>query len=478
MSNHIKGLSRTQVTLFPEVLDDFLREDNPVRLFDVFVDELDLQQLGFERAVAKQTGRPGYHPATLLKLYIYGYLNRIQSSRRLETEANRNVELMWLLERLAPDFKTIADFRRNNSEGIKQVCRHFVSLCREMNMFSEATVAIDGSKFKAVNSKPNNFTPQKAKDHIERVEASIEKYLKQLEEADSKEVPEQHVALMKEKLAWLKKRLGELQEIKQVVEAHPDKQISLTDPDARLLKTRSMERQVCYNTQSAVDTKHHLIVCHDVTNTNDRGELARMTKLAQETLHRKDITVLADKGYYSRQDIKATLDLGAEALVPKTDTSGSDKKGIFNRSQFKYDPSRDIYICPAGEKMINRMRTIEAGLELDTYFNHVACKECQIRNQCTTSKRDPRRMKRWIHEAEAEAMLERLANAPETPTIRKQTVEHPFGTIKMWMGATHFLTRRFKNVSTEMSLHVLAYNMKRMMTIMGVQTLTKAIREA
>ena len=228
MSNHIKGQSRTQVTLFPEALDDFVMEDNPVRVIDIFVDELNLEQMGFNRVVAKHTGRPGYHPATILKLYIYGYLNRIQSSRRLETEANRNIELMWLLERLKPDFKTIADFRRDNPEGIKQACSHFVILCREMGMFSEGKVAIDGSKFKAVNSKPNNFTPQKAKDHIERVEASIEKYLKQLDEVDSEEVPEKKVQVMKDKLAWLKNRLVELQEIKKVVEAHPDKQISLT----------------------------------------------------------------------------------------------------------------------------------------------------------------------------------------------------------------------------------------------------------
>lgn len=477
MSNHIKGQSRTQATLFPEVLDDFIAEDNPVRVIDVFVDELNLEQMGFNRVIAKRTGRPGYHPATILKLYIYGYLNRIQSSRRLETETIRNIELMWLLERLKPDFKTIADFRRDNAEGIKQACSHFVAICREMGMFSEGKVAIDGSKFKAVNSKPNNFTPQKAKDHIERVEASIEKYLKQLDEVDTEEVPEKKVQVMKDKLAWLKKRLGELQEIQQVVEAHPDKQISLTDPDARLLKTRNMERQVCYNIQSAVDTKHHLIVYHDVTNTNDRGELARVTKLTQQALNRTDITVLADKGYYSRKDIKATLDLGANPLVPKTDTSGNAKKGLFTRSQFKYDSDRDLYVCPANQELPKSRRGWDDGLEQDFYYSILKCRECDVRDKCTTSKKEPRKMRRWVYETEVEAMLARLDDAPGTPVIRKQTVEHPFGTIKMWMGATHFLTRQFKNVNTEMNLHVLAYNMKRMISIMGVQGLIKAIRE-
>ncbi|HCG5126698.1 TPA: IS1182 family transposase [Vibrio parahaemolyticus] len=477
MPNHIKGQSRTQVTLFPEALDDFVTEDNPVRVIDVFVDELNLKQMGFNRVIAKRTGRPGYHPATILKLYIYGYLNRIQSSRRLETEANRNIELMWLLERLKPDFKTIADFRRDNAQGIKQACSHFVTICREMGMFSEGKVAIDGSKFKAVNSKPNNFTPQKAKDHIDRVEASIEKYLKQLDEVDIKEVPEKKVQVMKDKLAWLKKRLGELQEIKKIVEAHPDKQISLTDPDARLLKTRNMERQVCYNIQSAVDTKYHLIVYHDVTNRNDRGELARVTKLTQQALNRTDITVLADKGYYSRTDVKATLDLGANPLVPKTDTSGNSKKGLFTRSQFKYDSERDLYVCPANQELPKSRRGWDDGLEQDFYYSQITCRDCEVRDKCTTSKKEPRKMRRWVHEAEVEAMLERLDDSPDTPVIRKQTVEHPFGTIKMWMGATHFLTRQFKNVSTEMNLHVLAYNMKRMISIMGVQSLNKAIRE-
>lgn len=323
MSNHIKGQSRTQVTLFPEALDDFVTEDNPIRVIDVFVDELNLEQMGFNRVIAKRTGRPGYHPATILKLYIYGYLNRIQSSRRLQTEANRNIELMWLLERLTPDFKTIADFKRDNAQGIKQACSHFVTISREMGMFSEGKVAIDGSKFKAVNSKPNNFTPQKA-------------------------------------------------------------------------------------------------------------------------LNRTDITVLADKGYYSRKDVKATLDLGANPLVPKTDTSGNSKKGLFTRSQFKYDRGRDLYVCPANQELPKSRRGWDDGLEQDFYYSQITCRGCEVREKCTTSKKEPRKMRRWVHEAEVEAMLARLDDAPDTPVIRKQTDEHPFGTIKMWMGATHFLTRQFK----------------------------------
>jgi transposase len=457
MTQHIKGQGRHQVTLLPEALDDFVTEDNPVRVVDIFVDGLQLDTLGFERVNAKQTGRPGYHPATMLKLYIYGYLNRIQSSRRLEKEAHRNVELMWLLERLTPDFKTIADFRKNNSKGIKNACRAFIDLCRQMQMFTDVTVAIDGSKFKAVNSKQNNFTPQKAKDHIARVEQSISNYLEKLDKADSDAQPDANTELTATKLAWLKKRLGELQEIQQTVEQQQDKQLSLTDPDSRLMKTNNLNRQVCYNVQTAVDTKNHLIVAHEVTNTTDRGQLHSVTKLAQEALAKEDITVLADKGYYSRSDIKAVLDTGAVALVPKGDTSGADRKGLFNLSLFKYDQEKDVYICPTGNELQNRFISIEDGLELQMYFNCIACRDCSQRSKCTTSKMAARRIRRWVHEDKMEVMQARLDASPQTALVRKQTVEHPFGTIKMWMGATHFLMRRFKNWTSQLLLDSLLF---------------------
>ncbi|MDP5129608.1 MAG: IS1182 family transposase [Paraglaciecola sp.] len=473
----MKGQGRHQITLLPEALDDFVTEDNPVRVIDVFVDGLHLDSLGFERVTAKQTGRPGYHPATLLKLYIYGYLNRIQSSRRLEKETHRNVELMWLLERLTPDFKTIADFRKTNGKGIKNACKAFIDLCRQMQMFTDVIVAIDGSKFKAVNSKPNNFTPQKAKDHIQRVEQSINKYLSKLDESDKNSENDASSELNATKLAWLRKRLEELKDIQKIVEQQPDKQLSLTDPDSRLMKTNNMNRQVCYNVQTAVDTNNHLIVAHKVTNTTDRGQLSSVAKLVQEAVDQKEITVLADKGYYSRSDIKEILDSGAVALVPKGDTSGADRKGLYNLALFKYNQEKDIYICPAGNELQNRFTTVEDGLELQMYFNCIACRDCSQRAKCTTSKSAARRIRRWVHESEMENMQAKLDAAPQTATIRKQTVEHPFGTIKMWMGATHFLMRRFTNVSTEISLHILAYNLKRMISIWGVAGLQMKLRE-
>jgi len=472
MSHHIIGRSRSQATFFPEVLDDFVSTENPVRVIDVFVDELDLNELGFKGVVPKDTGRPNYHPAMLLKLYLYGYLNRIQSSRRLEREANRNIELMWLTERLAPDFKTIADFRKNNGKGIKQSCRTFIGLCRQLNMFSDAVVAIDGSKFKASNNKAKNYTPKKLETEMARVEKHINQYLNQLDMCDADE-KETKTSSINEKLAQLKIHMTELKELKDKVEAHPDKQISTTDPDSRLMKTTAMERKVCFNLQSAVDCKHHLIVAHDVTNTTDRNQLCRMGKQAQVALKNDELIVLADKGYFSSQDIVDAQDAGMTPLVPSIDTSGSDKKGIFNHSLFIYDTEKNIHICPANQELLFRTKLKDKGLTYKIYYCSVKiCRECPMKAKCTKSDK-PRKVRRWEHADRIEMMTELLESKPDSMVIRKQTVEHPFGTIKLWMGATHLLTRGFKGVSTEMNLHVLAYNLKRMISIFGVSGLIK-----
>lgn len=477
MSGFINGESRTQSTLFPEALDDYISEENPVRVVDVFVDSLDLSALGFKTEPAI-TGRPGYHPATLLKLYIYGYLNRIQSSRRLEREAGRNVELMWLLGRLSPDHKTIADFRKDNGKGIKNTCRTFIDLCRQLNMFTDAIVAIDSSKFKAVNKKENNYTPAKLKFHIERVEKHIDDYLKQLETSDEEENESDDDISIEDKISELKQKLEELKTLEAEVNESPDKQVSITDPDSRLMKTQGMTRVVSYNVQSAVDAKHHLIVAHEVTNTTDRGQLCNMALQAQQALKQKAITVIADKGYYGGPDIKATQDAGMTALVAKGDTSGSEKKGIFNRSLFAYDASKDVFICPAGEALLYRNTSLENGMNIRKYYASImTCRACELKPQCTRSPTQ-RRMSRWEHQDEIDQMDEAVKANPDHVLIRKQTVEHPFGTIKSWMGATHFLTRRFKNVSTEMNLHVLAYNLKRMMSILGEAELIEAMAKA
>jgi len=474
MSGFIEGSCRTQATLFPERLDDYLTEENDIRVIDAFIDSLILSDLGF-KTVPADTGRPAYHPSTMLKLFVYGYLNRIQSSRRLEREAGRNVELMWLLGRLAPDFKTIADFRKDNGKGIKNTCRAFIGLCRQMNMFTDVIVAIDGSKFKAVNSKENNYTPKKLQFHIARVEKHIEEYLKQLDAADQEEKQVADETSVKDKIAWLQKRLSELKVLEEQVNSHPEKQLSTVDPDSRLMKTQGMTRAVCYNVQSAVDSKHHLIVTHEVTNKPDKGQLCQVAKEVQIALGKKDVTVIADTGYYSGPDIKDTQDAGMVALVPKSDTSGSEKKGIFNRSLFKYDADKDVYICPANKELTYRFSGIEEGLTIKKYFLDImTCRACALKSQCTKSKQQ-RRISRWEYQDEIDHLDDLLTSMPNSMLIRKQTVEHPFGTIKCWMGATHFLTKQLKNVRTEMNLHVLAYNLKRMMSIHGPDKLIAAM---
>ncbi len=475
MSRFIEGESRTQATLFPEVLDEYIAEENAVRVVDAFIDSLNLAELGFKTMPA-DTGRPAYHPSTMLKLYLYGYLNRIQSSRRLEREAGRNVELMWLLRRLSPDFKTIADFRKDNAEGIKNTCRTFIKLCRQLNMFTDAVVAIDGSKFKAVNNKENNYTPKKLKFHVDKLEQHIGDYLKQLDAADSESNKKEGTIPVKEKINLMKKRLVELKSLEEQVKAHPDKQISTVDPDSRLMKTQGMTRMVCYNVQSAVDTKYHLIIAHEVTNTPDRNQLCQMGKQAQSVLKHKAITVIADKGYYSGQDIKNTQDAGMTALVPKGDTSGSEKKQIFNRSQFQYNKSKDAYICPANKALTYRFSSVEKELTIRKYFSDImTCRSCEMKPRCTTSS-NQRRLSRWEHQSQLDQMDELMEKMPDVMLVRKQTVEHPFGTIKSWMGATHFLTKGFKNVRTEMNLHVLAYNIRRMISILGTRKLIEAIQ--
>jgi len=476
MKRFIEGECRHQSTLFPESLDDYIHEDNPVKVIDVFVDELDLSVLGFNGVIPKDTGRPSYHPATMLKLYIYGYLNRIQSSRRLERETQRNVELMWLLERLTPDFKTISDFRKNNGKGIQNVCREFINLCRHLKLFTDAVVAIDGSKFKAVNNRDKNFTKAKMATRIKKTEENIFRYLEQLDKADLKE-PSNKLSKheLNEKITSLKAQMRELKLIEEQRQQASDKQVSLTDPDARSMTSGAKGKAlVGYNVQSAVDTKNHLIVSHKVTNKgSDRDQLYDAAREAQKAIAQKNLTVLADKGYYKGEEILAVTESGMKPLVPKALTSGSKVLGRFGKQDFQYLPEKDEYRCPAGQKLTHHFTSVERGMNLKVYWSTL-CQNCAIKNKCTSGKE--RRIKRWEHEQVLDSMESELEKQPDAMLLRKQTVEHPFGTIKNWMGATHFQMRTLKHVSTEMSLHVLAYNLKRVMSILGVKALIKAIQ--
>ena len=477
MKRFIEGEERTQITLMPECLEDYVAEDNPVRVVEVFVNELDLGALGFDGVDPAQTGRPAYHPAVLLKLYIYGYLNRVQSSRRLEREAQRNVELMWLIGRLAPDFKTIADFRRDNGKAMRKVCQQFVLLCRKLDLFSQSIIAIDGSKFKAVNNRDRNFTEGKLKARMAQIEESIERYLAVMDTADrtQSDVAEAKSVRLKDKIAKLKQQMQDLKAMEQRLREAPDGQVSLTDPDARSMATSGRGTGIVgYNVQTAVDAKHHLIVAHEVTNVgNDRGQLATMAKQARAATGIEDLTVVADRGYFNGEELLACERAGITTYVPKPLTSGSKAEGRFGKQDFVYNAENNEYRCPAGQSLIYRYTNDEAGLRTHAYWSS-NCQQCAIKAQCTNLSY--RRVRRWEHEDIVDAMQRRLDRDPDKMRVRRQTVEHPFGTLKFWMGAVHFLTKTLARVRTEMSLHVLAYNLKRVMHILGIAEMLAAMK--
>jgi len=478
MKRFVEGEDRKQGVLLPEYLDDYVSENNPARVIDVFVDELDLGSLGFEGVVPEATGRPGYHPGVLLKIYVYGYLNQIQSSRRLEREAQRNVEMMWLTGRLAPDFKTIADFRKDNGAAIRATCRRFIMLCRQLDLFAPAIVAIDGSRFKAVNTRDKNFTRASIQRRMAQVEASIDRYMSALETADRHEgdVAQAKTVRLRDKIASLKARMQALKTLEVAVHAAPDQQVSLTDPDARAMATNGKGTGIVgYNVQTAVDTTHHLIVAHEVTNIgHDRGQLSGMANKAKTEMGAEALDVLADRGYFSGEEILACEPIGVTPYVPKPLTSGAKADGRFGKQDFIYIPEEDVYRCPAGQRLPRHFTAVEAGMKVNIYWDLASCTGCALKSQCTTGKE--RRIRRWEHEAVIDAMQERLDRAPKSMRIRRATVEHPFGTIKAWMGATHFRTRTLEKVRTEMSLHVLAYNLRRMIAILGVGPLMQTMR--
>jgi transposase len=478
MRRFVEGTDRAQTTLFPECLEDWIGEDNPVRVIDVFVDELELAELGFKGVEPEETGRPSYHPSVLLKLYIYGYLNRVQSSRRLEREALRNVEVMWLTGRLAPDHKTIADFRKDDGAAIRKVCTRFVALCRMMGLLTQASVAIDGSKFKAVNNRDKNFTRAKMDRRMAQIEESVARYLQQLDTADRQEPSEAlrtKTSRLTEKIAKLKEQMQLLEVLKKRMLATADQQISLTDPDARSMATSGRGSGVVgYNVQVAVDTAHHLIITHEVTNVGtDRSQLSSVAKNAKAVLGAENLDAVADRGYFSGEQILECENAGITVTLPKPMTSHSKAEGRFGKQDFRYLAEKDVYICPAGKRLSYHYTNEENGLGLRRYWTN-ACQRCAIKQTCTTAKE--RRITRWEHEDVLEAVQRRLDEHPERMRQRRETVEHPFGTIKARMGATHFLMKTLPRVATEMALHVLVYNLTRVINIIGTKPLIAAMR--
>jgi transposase len=478
MKRFVEGVDRGQSTLLPECLDDWIDENNPVRVIDAFVEALDLAGLGFGGVEPEATGRPSYHPSVLLKLYIYGYLNRVQSSRRLEREAGRNFEAMWLLGRLVPDHKTVADFRKDNGPAIRKVCARFVELCRELGLLAKASVAIDGSKFKAVNNRDKNFTRAKVERRRTQLEESVARYLSQLDTADRQEPSEAlavKTAHLKEKLAKIKEEMARLTVLEAQMLAAPDQQISLSDPDSRSMATSGRGSGVVgYNVQVSVETEHHLIVHHEVTNVgSDRSQLARVAKETKATLQTDTLEAVADRGYFSGEEILACEEAGIAVTLPKPMTSGINARGRFGKQDFVYLSGEDIYRCPAGERLRYYYTNVENGLRLRRYWTN-ACRTCALKSRCTTAVQH--RITRWEHEHVLEAVQRRLDENPQAMRQRRETVEHPFGTIKARMGATHFLMKTLPHVASEMALHVLTYNLTRVMNIMGVPILLAAIR--
>jgi transposase len=473
---YIEGEDRKQTVLFPEVLEDYISEENPVRFIDVFIEGLNLSELGFLKAIPKETGRPPYDPGDLLRLYVYGYLNRTRSSRQLERETGRNVELMWLMRKLRPDFKTIADFRKDNAQGIKKICREFTLWCKRLELFGGELVAIDGSKFGAVNSSKRNFTEKKLRRMLKEIDGKIDQYLKQLDQQDKQEAGQRGLSpeQLKEKIERYKERREQYEQLKSNLEQSGESQVSLTDPESRSMRV-GHGVEVSYNVQIVVDHKHKLVVEHEVTNeVTDQRQLSTMAKKAQERLGVETLEVVADRGYYNGEEVKACEQSGMKVYVPKPNNSSNLKRGLFTKEDFIYDPQKDCYRCPAGKELSYRYQSLEQGRQIRTY-QISGCKSCRLKSKCSINKKGIRAIKRWVDEAIMEAMARRLAEHPEKVELRKCLVEHPFGTIKRAMNQGYFLMRGLSKVGAETSLTILAYNLRRVMNILGVRKMMEAV---
>jgi transposase len=476
---HLSGLDRSQLLLLPEAVDDYVGPDNPVRFIEAFVDQLDLQGAGFVRVEAKATGRPGYDPADLLKLYIYGYLNRVRSSRRLEAETHRNIEVIWLLRHLKPDFKTIADFRRDNRGAFRQVFREFVVLCRQLDLFGRELVAVDGTRIKAVNNRDRAFTRETLAKAVHEADEKLAAYIKRLDEGD---VDEERAAdsgsgrgdgKLAQKIAAIRGKRDRHRAMLDDLERTGADQIALTDPDARVMPPMT-KVGVGYNVQLAVDTKHKLIAEQAVSNqVVDMGLLVPTVTAAMEALGVDEIEAVADRGYFKIEDIEACEKAGITAYVPKPVRGPAVRKGFFTKDAFGFDPDKNVFTCPAGQTLSPCRRGRSRDTVKIDYANPAACKHCSLRPRCTKTYRHVSRLE---NEAVLDRMAVRLKARPDILDRRRETVEHPFGTIKQWMGQGVFLTRQLENVRGEFSLTALAYNIRRAITLVGVPGLWAAVR--
>jgi transposase len=472
---HISGHDRSQTLLLPESLDDYVGPDNPVRFIDAFVDGLDLAAAGFARVTPRLTGRPSYSPVDLLKLYIYGYLNRVRSSRRLEAETHRNIEVIWLLRHLKPDFKTIADFRRDNRTAFRPIFRQFVLLCRQLDLFGRELLAVDGTRIKAVNNKDRNFTRASLTQFIKAADAKLEDYLRRLDQSDATESTTggSRVKNLAEKIAAIRERRTRCKDMLAELDRTGENQISLTDPDSRAMAAHT-HVAVGYNVQVAVDAKHKLIVEQQVTNqVVDMGLLTQTAEPAKEILGVERIAVVADRGYFKIEDIEACEKAGIEPYVPRPQRGPSVNAGLFRKDEFRYDAGSDSFLCPAGQRLHPYSSSLLRGLKKINYTNSDACRDCAIRSRCTGNRF--RTVSRLENEAVLDRMQARLARRPDILDRRRETVEHPFGTIKQWMNQGAFLMRGLEKVRAEFSLTALAYNLRRVLNIVGFTELMAAL---
>ncbi len=474
MMAHVTGQSRYQSTLFPEVLDEVVGRDDPVRVIDAFVDGLDLEALGFSKVATEEMGRPPYAPGDLLKLYIYGYLHRVRASRRLEAETRRNVQVMWLLNRLTPAFKTIADFRKDHAGPIVGVCRAFIRFCREQSLFGAELLAIDGTKIAAVASRKQVMTPQRIEKMNAAIDRKIAEYLASMDEADREEPGSAgkgaDVAAAIEALEAQKEQLqGQAQDLA----ARGLKQMVMTEPEAKLMRTPH-GHAVVYNAQTAVDAKHKLIVAFDLTNEgNDYRQLYPMAVQGKEAVGADEVTAVADTGYSNGEHGALCKQDGITAIVPRAETVNPTGKQYFSRDQFVYDREGDNWRCPAGETL-SLFKTSQTQKKKE--YTSRACTTCALKPQCTGAAR--RVIVRDFYEDAREAMHQRAIADPIWMKQRREAAEHPFGTMKWLMAQPRFLIKGLRKAKAELALGVLNYNLKRVINILGVPALLQALAPA
>jgi transposase len=475
MSEHVEGLNRNQTALFPDTLEGYVDKDNPVRFIDAFVDSLNLEKLGFKHSIPTEVGRPSYDPADLLKLYVYGYLNQVRSSRKLERECHRNVEVMWLMKKLAPDFKTIADFRKDNIDCVKGVFKEFVKLAMGLGLFGAKSIVVDGTKFKAVNSLDSNFNRKKLVYRMKMVDEHVTKYLAEIEEEDQKEeqFKSQQSEMLQRKVQNLMKQKEEYTELLNKLKESNQNEISMVDPDCRLMKNRG-RIEPCYNGQVAVDDKNHLIVDYYVTNApNDNCQLSIIAKGAKDMLGAKRLDAIADKGYFSFVQIKDCVDSGITPYVPEQNRYGVGfvkRKGVptrdFHVDKFVYDIEADTFVCPAGCRLTFHYLDHAHQKNIRVYRTD-DCFSCAFFMKMCTLNKHGRTLWRWEHAEVLDEMRARLLREPEKLALRKGVVEHPFGTMKRAFNQGYLLLRGLRKVSGEVGFTMLAYNIRRVLNILG-----------